>query len=154
MKKTTITIGNRESSRIVLVLQFIFGLICIGTALMWGVFILKGEGDFGVYWPATIFMAGFGLFQIFAGLGKTTRYITVEKQFITIKKYALLGATKVEAAKVDKISTDSTGFKIHIEGSETISFRFGLTQTDRAAIAIEALFLFAQENSIPIDHTE
>ncbi len=154
MNKTTFNLGTKESTRFVLISQFIFGLICIGTAVMWGLFILKGGSENEGFWAPTVFLLLFGFYQIYSGLGKASRYIKFEGDTITIKKAALGKERVISVADISKIVVSTTGFTIHNSGSGSIKVRFGMTHPESALVISDTLAEYASANNIELESTD
>jgi uncharacterized membrane protein YiaA len=141
------TLENKVTSPAVRVLQIIFGLTCIFIAGWWAVYMLSSDGNNG-YWIATLFMLGFGAFQIYSGLGHATKYIIIDDRTLIIKKTALARKTILMSGEIKMIEILPLSVNIITRADQNITISFALSIAGTIDNIKDALIAFAKKCSI------
>lgn len=145
MKKYSLE--SRENSKLVKIMQIVFGIACIITAGWWAVFMLKSL-ESGNYWMATIFMFFFGAFQIYSGLGYASKYVIVGSESLKIKKTAIGKEQVVTHGEIDKIEILPLSVKLILRSGGNITISFAVTLAGGIDIIKDALAGFGRDNKI------
>ncbi len=153
MEKVTFSLDIRENNRFTRIIQIIFGAACIGIAGFWFVFNIKAEGAGGALWITVIFLAGFGTYQIFSGLGFASRFIEIAPDRIRLKKYNIGTAKDIPPVRIEKIESLPLSINFHLKPSGLIRLRFGTTYPEKIEIIRESLEKFADLNNIKFEET-
>ena len=96
-------LGTEEKNKLVNVLRIVFGIFCISIAIFWISFNIKSLKADSTLWITIIFLTGFGLYQIWAGLGRATRFIETGPEFIRLKKNPIFPAIVLKKDDIEKI---------------------------------------------------
>ena len=150
MNKQTITLGEREDKPVVKVLIVIFGILCLFTAGWWTVFLIKYPDNENIFWAGSIFLFLFGLYQIYAGLGKAKRYIQKENDTLVTRQNSLLPAKKFEAKKIKQLEVRSMDMLIHSDEGSKYRIKLGLKYPDLGQTIKDFIIGFAEENDIEV----
>jgi hypothetical protein len=151
MKKMTILLETKDNSRIVRILQIIFGIVCIILAIFWVVFnfsTIKGNGS---AWITILFITSFGTYQILSGLGKTTKYIQTDYQKIIIKQHAVLPAVVLKASDIEKIDLYPMSTWFILKTGRKIILRFGASFPEIIKPAEDSIIDFGSSNGIKVE---
>ena len=130
METKYFTLGYSENSQLVKIIRIVFGLVCIAIAVFWMIFNIRSVKADRTLWITVLFLSGFGLYQVLAGLGRTTRFIQIGIDKIIIKKNSILPLKVISASEIKKIEIFPLNliFYYH-KGGKTV-LRFGTAFTD------------------------
>ena len=103
METKYFSLGQGENSRLVKFFRLLFGAVCIAISIFWMIFNIRSLKADGTLWITIIFLSGFGFYQIWAGLGRTTIFIEISKNFIRLKKNPILPSVKISSGEIKKI---------------------------------------------------
>ncbi|MDX9929220.1 MAG: hypothetical protein RBS37_05145 [Bacteroidales bacterium] len=137
----------RENTRFVKVLQVIFGIICIFIAIWWAVYILNSPDNIE-YWAASVFMFGFGAFQIYSGLGYASRYILTGSDTIVIKKSAIGRRRTIKNVDIGRIDIHPLSVSFLLKDNTTIKISFAVTLAGDIDRIKDAAAAFGRKNNI------
>ncbi len=151
MEKKYFTLGASENSRIVKVIQVVFGLVCIVVAVFWLIFNFKIVRNDITIWITILFLTGFGIYEIMAGFGKATRFIEIDTAEISIKRNPLLPAKKLHADDLEKIELLPLNVVFYLKTNRRILLRFGTTYHETNEKIVEKIISFAETNNISIE---
>jgi len=141
------SLESRENSRIMKILQIIFGIACIITAGWWAVFMVKSL-ESGNYWIATLFMFFFGAFQIYSGLGYASKYIIIGSDTLTIRKTAIGKEQMVTHSELERIEILPLSVKLVLRSGGNITISFSVTLAEGIDHIKDAVATFGRENKI------
>lgn len=150
MEKQSFPLGNAEDTKIVKILRIALGAACILVAAWWLFFIMNSEALNRTLWITIVFMTAFGSYQIWAGLGKATRFITFDPESITVKKNSLLSPVTIKASDISKIDLYPLSVIFIRKSDKKFLLRFGAVNYETNEKIIDELIRFAGENGI--DH--
>jgi hypothetical protein len=141
----------RENSKLVRIFQIGLGVGCLLIAGFWVVFNIRSVKADNSLWLTVAFLCGFGVFQIYSGLGYANKFIEFSDTRIKLKKNSLLPLQLIEADQVDR--TEVYPLKVHIilKSSKKILIRFGVTNADNLELVKDEIISFASRNSISLE---
>jgi hypothetical protein len=145
------SLGPSESSTVIKIIRLLFGLVCIAIAIFWMIFNIRSVKTDRTLWITVLFLSGFGLFQVLAGLGRTTRFIQIGSDKIILKKNSLLPSKEIAASEIEKIEVFPLNliFYYH-KGGKTI-LRFGTAFTDNIDPIKSGIEEFAAVNNTDLE---
>lgn len=148
MEKKIFPLGNYESNRLVNIIRILFGSICIGIAVFWLIFNFKSSEQFISIWITILFMTGFGIYQIIAGSGKFKRFISIDNDRITLRKYMLIPSVILNAAETEKIEFHALKIRFILKSGKATILRFGTTYYESNEKIIDEISDYAKMNNI------
>jgi hypothetical protein len=154
MEKNYFPLGKMDDSRIVRFLQIIFGVACIGMAIWWISFNLRSSKEDLSLWVTTIFLAGFGSYMIWAGLGKAARYIIVNQTDIIVKKNSFLSPVNLKAIETARIDIYPLSIVFSDKNGRKYLLRFGTVNYETNEKIVDKIIEFAQVNNIQYEVKE
>jgi hypothetical protein len=123
-------LGPSEGSAFLKFTRIIFGLACIAIAVFWMIFNIRSAKADRTLWISVLFLSGFGLYQIMAGLGRTSRFIQIGGDKIILKKNALLPLRTMDASEIRKIEIFPLNLIFYFHRGGRTVLRFGTAFTD------------------------
>lgn len=144
------SLDNKETSPVVKVLQILFGVACLLVAGWWAVYMISSEENNG-YWIATLFMLGFGAFQIYSGLGYAAKYIVIDGNSLTVKKSALSRKTTLASNEIRKIEILPLSVNLVLATGQAITISFVMSIAGSIDSIKDAMIGFAEKNSIEFE---
>jgi len=151
MEKKLFLLEPKENSRLVKIIQFIFGIVCIAIALYWMIFNIKSLYANSSLWITIVFLVGFGAYQILAGAGLTIRYIEAGPDKIVLKQNSFLPRIELNASDLERIEFFPLNINFIFRNGKKITMRFGTTYTDIIKPVEDSVFEFAEFNKIPFE---
>ena len=152
MDKNYFQLGNVEKNRLVNIIKIIFGIACLVVAIYWIVLRMNSTEKPGTIWITILFLAGFGFYEIWSGLGKANRYILIENDVIKVKKYIFLSEKEIKATEADKIESFPLKVIFHMKKDKNkVSLRFGTTYYEINEKIKDSLEEFAGRNNITFE---
>jgi hypothetical protein len=142
-------LGTSENNRIVKIFRVIFGVACTGVAVYWLIFNINSLKTDGTLWITIIFLTGFGLFQVWSGIGRATRFIEIGPGKIRLKKNSVLSAIEISAGEIEKIEIYPLNVIFFLKSKKRIMLRFGTTFHDINETIKEEVLYFSESNTIP-----
>lgn len=151
METKYFALGPSENSSILKIIRILFGAVCIGIAIFWMVFNISSVKSDNTLWVTVLFLSGFGFYQVWAGLGRTYRFIQIFSDKIILKKNSLLPLKEMTAPEIKKIEVFPFNLIFYFtKGGKTI-LRFGTTFTDCIEPVKSGLEDFASFNNIDFE---
>jgi len=147
-------LGTTENSRFINIIRLIFGIICILVAAFWLHYNLNALKTDWSLWITIIFLLGFGIFQILAGLGKTDRFIDIHEKEILLKKNSLLPLRTLKAEELEKIELFPLNTIFFLRNGKRVMLRFGSTFYETNEKVKDEIYVFADTNNIPLEIIE
>jgi hypothetical protein len=148
------SLGSTENNRFVKILQIFFGIVCIGVAVFWLIFNARSLKSDGTLWITIIFLIGFGVYQIWSGLGHTTRFIEISHDSIRLKKNAVLPLVQMLPGEMEKIDFFPLNVIFYLKSKKKILLRFGTIYHETNEKIVDQLIGFAESNNIPFELIE
>lgn len=150
MEKKTIMLEPKENPKFIRLLQILFGTVCSGIAIFWVIFNLSSSDVDKTGWITIIFLAGFGLYMIFAGSGRTIKYFTTGAQMIILKQNAIMPAVTLKAADISNIEILLLSIMFHKKNGKKITLRFGINYPEVIEQVKQEVIDFAAINNITV----
>lgn len=154
METKYFSLGQAEDSKIVKLLQVVFGILCIGIAACWLIFNLRSLNVAGTSWITIIFMAGFGLYLVYAGLGFSKRFIEIGPDKISIRKDVILPATVISAGEMEKVEIYPFNLILFLKTRKKIMLRLGATYQETNEKIKDEILRFGELNSISVEFVD
>lgn len=154
MDRKHFSLGTVENSRIIKIIRIIFGLVCLIVAVYWINFNINTLRTDGTLWITIIFLTAFGLYQIWSGFGKATRFIEIDKEAIRIKKNSIMPVVELASADIDKIEVHPLNVIFFLKSEKRFLLRFGTTFHDQNELILDEIIGFADLNNIAVEVIE
>jgi hypothetical protein len=145
------SLETRENNRLTMTFQVVFGLLCIAVAIYWLVHNIRSPESDSTLWITVAFLTCFGGYLVLAGLGYAYRYIEFTAEQISLKKYAVLPKTEINASDVVKIEVYPLKVLIVMKSGRNILIRFGVTEVERIESIKDEFSRFASVNNINLE---
>lgn len=154
MDKKVFLLEPKENSGVIKIFQLVLGIFCIGISIFWAVFYFRSQKPEGRMWITIIFLAGFGFYQVMAGLGKTTRYIGTGPDKIILKQNSFLPAIELKSGDIEKIEMYPLSINFHLKNRKHSILRFGIMYPEIITPVKDATAEFADMNQIPLEEKD
>ena len=151
METKYFSLGHPENSSVIKIIRIIFGLVCIAIALFWLIFNIRSVKAEHTLWITVIFLSGFGFFQIWAGIGRATRFIQISNDKILLKMNSLLPHREVPSLEIKKIEVFPLNLIFYFQKGGKTVLRFGTTYTDNIELIKNEIEEFAIINNINLE---
>lgn len=148
METKTFYLSSVENNRLVKIIQIIFGTLCICVAVFWLIFNIRSLKADSTLWITIIFLAGFGFYMIWAGLGRATRYIEIGPEKIQLKKTIMLPPVEIIAGEIQKIELFPFNIIFFLKSEKRIMLRFSNTLYETNEKIKDEILKYAGTNSI------
>jgi len=145
------SLGPSENSTTLKIIRILFGLVCLAIAVFWIVFNIRSVKADRTLWITVMFLSGFGLYQVLAGLGRTSRFIGIGSDKIFLKKNSLLPVKEMSASEIKKIELFPLNLIFYLNPGRKTVLRFGTTYTDNIDPIKSKIELFASGNKIYLE---
>lgn len=147
-----ISLDLRPEKLFVRVLMVIFGFMCLFTSGWWALFIIRNPDSQNGFWAATIFLVLFGLYQIYSGLGKAEKYITIDNDKLTIRQHSFLMAKEFSPLTLDHIEIRRMDILFILKNDSKYRLKLGLKYPDLGESIRDEITIFANENNLRIEY--
>lgn len=147
-------LGNTDDNRLVKIFRIFFGIVCIGIAFFWLYFNYISLKTDWKLWITIIFLFVFGLYQIWSGSGRATRFIIISSGNIRLKKDAILPAIQIMPAEIEKIEFFPLSVVFFLRTQKKILLRFGTVNFETNEKIVDELMSFAETNEISFEVKE
>lgn len=154
MEKKYFPLNSVENNRLIKIFQIVFGIACFAIGIFWLIFSIKSIKVNGTLWITVIFLAGFGFYQVWAGLGQTVKFIEISSDKIRLKKFILLPAVEISATEFQKIELYPFNLIFFLKSKKRIMLRFGATYYETNEKIKDEMLRFADLNTINIELME
>jgi hypothetical protein len=154
MGKKYFALSSVENNKVVKIIQVVFGLVCLIIAIFWLIFNIRAMKADGTLWITIIFLTGFGLYQVWAGLGKAIRFIEIDSDKIRLKKTILLPVVELSAEDIEKIDIFPLNLIIYLKAKKKIILRFSTTYYETSEKVKDEILRFAELNAINAEFVE
>lgn len=147
-------LGNTEDNRLVKIIRIFFGIVCIGIAIFWLYFNYTSLKTDWKLWITIIFLSGFGLYQIWSGSGRATRFIIISPGNIRLKKDAIFPAIQIMPGEIERMEFFPLSVAFFLRTQKRILLRFGTINYETNEKIIDELMSFAKANEITFEVKE
>ena len=154
MDKKYFPLSSVENNRVIKIVQLAFGIVCIAIAIFWLIFSIRSLKVNGTLWITIIFLSGFGIYQVWAGLGRATRFIEISSDTIRLKKTVVFPTVVISAGEIQKIEVFPFNLIFIFKTGRKNVLRFSSTYHETNEKVKEEIFRFAEINSISIENVE
>ncbi len=142
-----ISSGNRFTR----LFQIIFGIICLAVAVIWLILNISEIKSAGSFWITLLFLAGFGIYQIRAGMGLASRFIEIGDERIRFRKSSFMRLQELRAGDIEKIEFYPLNMVFIMRDRKPEIIRFGTTYTDIIEPVRGKTLEFAGRYGIPVE---
>ena len=147
-------LSNSDKNRFVNIMKLFFGIACILIGIYWAFYEVNTSVNGGSAWITILFLLGFGFYEIWSGLGKAERYIEIGKTFVRLKKTIFLPVRYFDASEICSIEIFSLKISFFLKKGTKVTLRVGTTYIEVNEKIVDALVLFAEQNSINLELKE
>jgi hypothetical protein len=151
MDKVYYSLDTRDDNRLTRIFKIVFGLSCIAVAIYWLVFILRNGGQAWTQWITVVFLLGFGVYQIYAGLGLDSTFIEISSEEIRIKKNPLLPVRDIPADVIGRIELFPLNVLFLSKSGKKDRLRFGISDPDKIEDIKKKIIEFADLNELRLE---
>lgn len=151
MEKHYFSLGTSENSKAIRIIRIIFGVVCIAISVFWIIFNIKSLKTDGTLWITIVFLTGFGLFQVWAGLGRADRFIEFRTISIRLKKNSFFSPVEMTVSEIERIELFPMNIVFFMRSKKRILLRFGSTFYETNEKVKDELLSFAETNNIPLE---
>ena len=102
-------------------------------------------------WITIIFLAGFGIYEIWAGLGKAVKFIETSHEKILLRKSPVLPSVEIRPDEIGKIELFPLNIVFLKKTGKKISLRLGVTYPELIETIKDEIAEFASLNNIPVE---
>jgi hypothetical protein len=154
MEKKYFSLSPVENNRLVKLIQVAFGIVCLVVAIFWLLFNIRSMKADGTLWITIIFLSGFGFYQVWAGLGRATRFIEISSDKIWLKKTIIFPAVEIPVGEIQKIEIFPFNLIIFLKTGKRILLRFSSTYYETNEKIKDEILSFGELNSINVEIVE
>ena len=152
MKEQYFSLEPQKYSKFVRVLQILLGIACLIVSIIWVIINIRMHSVSMQTFAPIIFIVAFGIYEICAGLEKTSKYIDIKRDSITIKQYSIFPPKIVNAIDLTKIDIYPLSIIFVLKDEKKVKFRFGTSYHEMVEPVKEAIDDFAENISIPVEY--
>jgi hypothetical protein len=154
MENKKLALASSENNKIIKIFQIAFGIVCIAIAAFWIIFNISSFKTDVTLWFPIIFLAGFGAYQVWAGLGRTAIFIEIGSDQIKLKRNPVLPPVEMSALDIEKIELFPLSLAFCLKSKKRLLLRFGTTYQDTNEKVTDEIVHFAELNNIQIEVIE
>lgn len=132
MEKRYLSLDEKPERGFVRILMILFGALCLATSGWWAYYLLSAEGVQSSFWAATIFLALFGIYQVYAGLGYAARYLEIKDNTLIVKQLAILPRKVFIPEDIDYFKIGPTDIEIRLLSGKRFRLRLGIRYPERS----------------------
>lgn len=148
MEKRYFPLGDTDERKLVRILRASFGIACIAVAAWWVNFSISSRKFDWSLWVTVLFLLGFGLYQVWAGAGKTARFIEFGAEKIRLKKSSLFPPVEWNHSDIIKIELFPLSILFFMRTGEKKLLRLGTVNYETNERIVDELIRFAGDHSI------
>ncbi len=154
MENQYFSLGASDNNKFTKIIRIIFGIVCLAVAVFWLIFNIKLLKTDRTLWITIIFLAGFGLYQIWSGLGYATRFIEIYSDKVRLKKTIIFPPVLIRVSEIEKIEFLTLNVIFYLKSKKRIHLRFGTTYYETNEKAVNGIISFAESNNVSFEITE
>ena len=151
MTKNRISLELRDNTRLIRFIQVVFGLVCLAISVFWLIYNIQSISGNGTLWITLAFLTGFGVFQIYSGLGYAEKYLEITERSLTVKHNSLLPAIELAPADIEAAEVFPLKVLLILTSGKRILIRLGVTDTEKIDLVKDEVTRFASEHNIPLE---
>jgi hypothetical protein len=144
-------LSTSETNTLVKIISIVFGVFCIAVAIFWLNFNIQSLKTDGTLYITIVFLSGFGFYQIWAGLGRTARYVEIGGDTIRIKKNPILPSVLIKGNEIERIELFPLNVIFFLKSQKRFTLRFGTTYLETSNRIKDEILNFAESNSIHLE---
>ncbi|MBP5473612.1 MAG: hypothetical protein J6X92_02490 [Bacteroidales bacterium] len=154
MKEQYFSLEPQKYSKFVRVLQILLGIACLIVSLIWVSINIKMKSISMQAFAPIIFVVVFGVYEICAGLEKTSKFLDIKRDGITFKQYSIFPPKIINATDLTKINIYPLSIIFVLKDEKNVKFRFGTSYHEVVEPVKDAIESFAENISIPVEYFE
>jgi hypothetical protein len=154
MEKNYFYLGTSDDNKLIKIIRIAFGIICIVVAVFWVIFNISQLNNNLTTWITILFLSGFGIYQIWSGLGYTKVFIEVGAELIRLKNNPVLPVRNIVSADIKNIEMYPLSIFIFVRSGRKYILRFGTTYPDIIDEVKDAVIIFSEKNTISLEIIE
>ena len=154
MKEQYFSLEPQKYSKLVRVLQILLGIACLIVSLIWVIINIKMKSISMQTFAPIIFVVAFGIYEICAGLEKTSKFIDIKRDSITFKQHSIFPQKIINAIDLTKINIYPLSVIFELKDEKKEKFRFGTSYHEMVEPVKDAIDSFAENLSIPVEYFE
>ncbi|MCU0409205.1 MAG: hypothetical protein MUD02_09685 [Bacteroidales bacterium] len=154
MEKMHFPLGTAVQGKLAAMARIVFGIICLAVAIYWTTQYGKISGSGYSVVATLVFLSLFGLYMIWAGLGKAYRFIEISKDSVRLKKDILFPAATMPAVDLSKIILYPMTTLFIMKNGKKILLRFGATFHETNEAIKDSILEFSELNKIEIEFVD
>jgi hypothetical protein len=151
METKHFNLSSVENNRLIKIIQVFFGFVCFAVAIFWLIFSLRSTRTERSLWITIIFLAGFGFYQVWSGMGKAARFIETGSEKIIIKKTIFLPPSQLSANEIQKIEVYPFNLIFFLKNNKKLTLRLSTTYVETNEKIKDEVLTFGEENSVNIE---
>ncbi len=146
-----ISLEIRDDNKIIRTIQIIFGIVLILIAVYWLIFNIRSFDVKGSLWITLIFVAGFGVYQIYSGLGYANKYIEFNDALLKIKTNSLTPAVEIDAPDIRVAEVFPLKIMLFLKSEKKVLIRLGVTDAEKIEIVKDEFIRYVTRFRIPLE---
>jgi hypothetical protein len=154
METIRYSLGGEEPEKPFRIIRIIFGAVCIAVSAGWIVFGPAALRSGSSFWITVLFLAAFGLYQVWGGIGRSAPFIELTDNMIILRRHTVGTTIEIAAGRLEQIELFPMKAEFTISGRSKIVLRFGAMYQETNETIKDQLILFSQNNDIPCPVTE
>ena len=154
MEAKHFSLDTRENNKVINIIRIVFGIICVITSVSWTLYNFSAIKSQGTLWITILFLAGFGIYQVFSGLGRTSKYIEIGRSNIIVRNKSIFPPVEISSGDIDKIEFFPLNVVFFLKSKKRLLIRFGTTYYETNEKIVSELGIFADNNKIPYEVIE
>ncbi len=154
MENKYFPLGNSDNNSFVRIIRIVFGIVCIAVAGFWLGINFNSLKATGTVWITILFLCGFGIYQILAGLGRTTKFIELGSDYIRLKKNGLSAPSVMNVSEIDKIELFPMNVIFILKSGKRVMLRFGAIYHETNETIKDEIIVFSDSNNIMVEIIE
>ena len=151
MGKKFISLEIRDDNKVIRSVQIIFGVVLILISVYWCIYNLRSVEGKGSLWITLIFLAGFGAFQIYSGLGYARKYVEFNEELIKLKTNSLKPAVEINAAEIRMAEVFPLKVLLILKSEKKVMIRLGVSDTGKTEIIKDEFIRYVTRFRIPLE---
>lgn len=154
METRRYSLDTSENNRLTRIIRIVFGTLCIIVALFWSRFNFNSLKSDSALWITILLLATFGVYQIFSGLGKTSKYIEIGAVDLVIRNKPIFSPVRLSSVDIERIELFPLNIVFFLKSEKRLLLRFGTTYFETNEKIISEISSFAERNNIPVEVIE
>jgi len=144
-------LDESENNRYIKLIKLVFGFTCAAIAIFWMIFNVSSQEVNKTSWVTILFLAGFGVYQILSGLGRTKKFIEIGSDSIILKTNPISPAVNIKSPELKKIELYPLNVIFYLKSEKKIYLRFGTTFYATNEQIKDCIIDFAELKNVPFE---